>query len=842
MARPLSSLSDEELEREIARERASTQQGIPPMRGAPDIPADPIAQANAVSTMNDRNRDNTRQDSRVSEQNETERVRRRTIGLSDGYRWASDGNSIEKIPGYVEPKSDRQQGREDKAAFIRAQTAKIRELYEKDIKGQPAKRAFGATEYLSGLPSNERFTTAGQTLLGLIRPMIAMGAKEGDSDREMLAFEAFLPKASDTDETIEFKLNSLDALVSGVVGGASPSEIKRQLDGGVDPKALMQNFDGGNNIGGGGNARRPAPIGSDTQSEPVNPEYQRAYSAFLRGWDGDPDKLVGFRTALDEEFGYEVSPQQQDEYRAWATDAAEVLRQGGSVKDIIPDPQKPLAGVDAARNAIVNNPVGAFVADAANMGSFGAGEIISPEAMAALREGHPVPSAFGQVAGAIGGTGMIGRLGREAATRVAPRLLQGQGKAQFGRNLATDAAYAGAYGGVTEGDPLTSAALGIAGSAAGQGAGKVLGRAIGGVKASAPVQAMRDRGIPLSVARTLGPVTSRVEDAATSLPIVGDMIRRRSADSFDAFNRAAFREAGEPIGYNPTATKEAGVDQLRGAAGQAYDAATAGVNAPLDARAMSDIAMARAMGDRLTPEGKAAFEKVLNNYIDPIRDSGAITGQQFQNTTRALKGKRNKPPAAAQGFEQEYKDAITANQDALRGAVERAGGDEVVTGLSKADEAYRNMKTLEDAVYRARNGSRSGELQTFAPSQLIDAGAATKKKFPGQRPFKELADAGQEVLPSKVPDSGTAGRAIQAAVGAGLLGTTGGYGYASDDYSALGTAAGVTGFLAALGTRKGQAALNTALMQRPGYLDSLGSLVSQRAGLLGSGSLPFFIE
>ena len=43
-----------------------------------------------------------------------------------------------------------------------------RPIFWQDIKGQPASRLFGATEYIDSLPANERFRAAGSNILPLI--------------------------------------------------------------------------------------------------------------------------------------------------------------------------------------------------------------------------------------------------------------------------------------------------------------------------------------------------------------------------------------------------------------------------------------------------------------------------------------------------------------------------------------------------------------------------------------------------------------------------------------------------------------------------------------------------
>ena len=94
----------------------------------------------------------------------------------------------------------------------------------------------------------------------------------------------------------------------------------------------------------------------------------------------------------------------------------------------------------------------------------------------------------------------------------------------------------------------------------------------------------------------MGGTAKGIEDAMTSIPGVGDIVNARRGEGFRAFNRAAFDEAGKPIGVRVSEFGERGVDSLIDRAGNAYDNATAGVDVPIDPQFIQDIAAARAKG------------------------------------------------------------------------------------------------------------------------------------------------------------------------------------------------------------------------------------------------------
>lgn len=116
-----------------------------------------------------------------------------------------------------------------RADTIRSIMGRVEDLYKADIAGQPASRLGGLTEYIGSLPKNDRFNAASNAMLPLIRPLVAQTAKEGDSDKEMQVFMAYIPQASDSDIAIEEKLNMLKTLIGGMVDGKVPSQVTAEV-------------------------------------------------------------------------------------------------------------------------------------------------------------------------------------------------------------------------------------------------------------------------------------------------------------------------------------------------------------------------------------------------------------------------------------------------------------------------------------------------------------------------------------------------------------------------------------------------------------------------------------
>ena len=125
--------------------------------------------------------------------------------------------------------SAKEKGTQRRAETVRSIMGRVEDLYKSDIAGQPAERLGGLTEYISSIPKNDRFNAASNAMLPLIRPLIAQTAKEGDSDKEMQVFMAYIPQANDSDIAIEEKLNMLKTLIGGMVDGKVPSQVTTEV-------------------------------------------------------------------------------------------------------------------------------------------------------------------------------------------------------------------------------------------------------------------------------------------------------------------------------------------------------------------------------------------------------------------------------------------------------------------------------------------------------------------------------------------------------------------------------------------------------------------------------------
>lgn len=474
-----------------------------------------------------------------------------------------------------------------------------------------------------------------------------------------------------------------------------------------------------------------------------------------------------------------------------------------------------LGAFGRALNNFAQSPVGAGLiaaGDAASaftldniVGATGGNAERARLGMQQLADRNPVSSALGTVAG-----GSLMALGGEAA-------LASRGMAAgLPRALAADSAYGAAAGagGTDDGNRLAGAAMGAVAGAGGSYAGQKIGNALAKVARGVTdpnVNALRQQGVnALSAGQTygnsgrIGGAVKSVEDRLSGVPIVGDAVNARRAEGYRQFNAKAFDKVLEPIGATVgNAVGEDAIEKAQKLVSDAFTTALAGKGVTPDAafnrdfsKALMGVLSVKRLGDEL-------FEEVVDIFKAYDKDP-LLSGEALQEISRQLRDVKFAYKA----------DPLFKRVGAQIDRVERAVFDMfdrqasgTVPEYNKARQAYRRLSIMEDAVMAAQNQKQ----QLVTPAQLARADKRNTTKFGGKAAaargdtqFRDLTEPAQDVMPNKVPDSGTAGRVL---VPLALVG-----GGASADRSGL-TNSGLTigGILAALYTKTGQ-----RLLTKPG--------------------------
>jgi hypothetical protein len=457
-------------------------------------------------------------------------------------------------------------------------------------------------------------------------------------------------------------------------------------------------------------------------------------------------------------------------------------------------------------------------------------------------------SGLGSVASKLGEYGLergLGTVGARAAFR--------SGRA-LSSPVAADALYGGLYGAGEGNDDRTGGAIlgatfGAGGGMFGRSVARGASNAVRGVKDEA-VRYLNDAGVPLTVGQVLGGFSKKFENSFSS---VNPQIAERYIEGMQGFNKAGFDQGLDVIGAKVGQTGAQGVADARNAVSGVYRNTLDPLSFHVDPQFGADYTNTALRGAELPRTMARNAQDTLRMRIqDNVGPDGIMNGNDFQQSLRGLRQDsasflKNDTPYAT-----DFDAVSRQGQDALRGMVNRQAPG-ALDAFDAANAANRNVSVLKDAVHRARNGTRTGETDLFAPSQLSDAAAANARRYGGtegtpDQPFFDLTRAGQKVLPNTVPDSGTAPRMLYA-LGAhsALNGLTAGAGAGvgflggnTKEGTEVGTGAGLTmGALLALGgTKTGQRVLTKMLLDRPDWAEPVADRIlrsAPRAGMMFSG-------
>lgn len=300
---------------------------------------------------------------------------------------------------------------------------------------------------------------------------------------------------------------------------------------------------------------------------------------------------------------------------------------------------------------------------------------------------------------------------------------------------------------------------------------KLLGRAIAPIR-DAGVQKLVDAGVELTPGQMAGGAARRIEDAATSIPFLGDLIKNAQGRSVTSLNKAVANDVLKPLGKSVPDNVPAGrelIDHVYGELKSAYDNVIPNLSGKLDGQFNTDLASLRSMAKGLPPAQQKQFDNIVNAQLSKLNQKGGFTGETF-------KGIESELGQAARGY---GKDPSFDNRN-LGAAIEQVQGSlrdmlmrqnpKYADELQKINQGYAGYTKL-----RAASASQGATNGVFTPAQLqaaVRAGDSSVGKGAfarGEASFQELSDPAKAILPSTVPDSGTPIRSLLGLGGGALL-------------------------------------------------------------------------
>ena len=357
-------------------------------------------------------------------------------------------------------------------------------------------------------------------------------------------------------------------------------------------------------------------------------------------------------------------------------------------------------------------------------------------------------------------------------------------------------------------------AMGAASGGASSAALNLLARAISPATSEA-AQKMLDVGVTPTPGQIMGGTANRVEEKLQSIPVIGDAITNAKARGMEQFNRATVNQALAPIGEQldmKTPLGREAIDEMSSKISGAYDTILPKATVKLDPQFASDVGNVVGMvRSGLNPQQSDQFSNILQGkLLNKFSDAGVMSGDGWKQAEselgRLASGYRSSPD-----FDQrQLGDALSEVQSNLRGLLQRSNPD-LAPQIQAANQAWALSRRVSIAAAKP-----NAEPGMFSPAQLVQAvrqADPTRNKTAfarGNALMQDYAEAAKQVLGSRVPDSGTAGRAALFGIPTALAGLA----YSGHPGAAIG--AGLAG-TAALGAYSpvGQRTLAALLASRP---------------------------
>lgn len=358
-----------------------------------------------------------------------------------------------------------------------------------------------------------------------------------------------------------------------------------------------------------------------------------------------------------------------------------------------------------------------------------------------------------------------------------------------------------------------------------------LGALLGGGVASIPglmrgvqdpqVQTLVKEGVTPTVGQLAGGAIKRVEEGLTSVPFVGDIIKSSRRRAIDTFDEAALNRVLSPIGMKlpkDKAGREA-IDYVESTLSSKYDSLLPKLSAKADVQFLNDVSNATQRATTLTPEKATQLRSILNSQLWGRFTRGqtggsAMNGETLKKVESELGRLQRNFRSSAVADDREMSLILQDVQSSLRDLIGR-NNPQYAKELAPINEGWANFVRVQRAAL-----TNDG---TFTPAQLARSVKSQDKSrnkgayARGDALMQDLAESGQSVLGSTVPDSGTPFRAMTAA---GVLG--GGAGYAVDPV--FGLLAGATPLMY---TPAGQRLMVQLAARRPQLLKDLGDVTAR---------------
>jgi len=305
----------------------------------------------------------------------------------------------------------------------------------------------------------------------------------------------------------------------------------------------------------------------------------------------------------------------------------------------------------------------------------------------------------------------------------------------------------------------SAAIMGLLGGGAGQATSNALARAF--VPNRGAQNLLSNEGITLTPGQNAGGMWKNFEDKAMSITFLGDAIASARKRSVEDFNRAAINRATIP-GLDVDGIGNAAIQELRQGLGASFDDIAARSSIPgLDQEFMTNMVNLGQMAKNLPPQEAKEFTRVIQReLIERLGPNGQLNGKNINDAIAGIRDRAAQFKKSPGAWERDLGNALDEAAGEVFSLMERTN-PQLARELLQTKKGWATFKSLQKAA-----SSVGAEDGVFTPAQLhnaVKAGDRTKDKrafSEGVALLQDLTSAGKAVLPSKLPNSGTADRLL----------------------------------------------------------------------------------
>lgn len=313
---------------------------------------------------------------------------------------------------------------------------------------------------------------------------------------------------------------------------------------------------------------------------------------------------------------------------------------------------------------------------------------------------------------------------------------------------------------------LSDMTIGALSAKAGDKAIRGLARVVN-PKVAPVVQRLKDAGVSMTPGQILGATESKVgsvlkgvEDRLTGVPFLGEVVKGARHRSVETFNRAALNEPLKSIGK--TLPKNApigneGIAAVESQLGKAYDDVLPKLSATGDSQFANDLAQIHAKAATMAPARAKQFNAILKDLGRFWKPGNQMSGSDLKAVESRLGERIRNYGSGADPDARDLANVLGEVQSSLRDLAARQNPSQAAR-LKAINEGWAKFTRLQKAASSATKDGIFTPNQLSIAARVMDKSGRKATTARGGALMQRFAQDAQSVLPSSVPDSGTAGR------------------------------------------------------------------------------------